>query len=212
VWIDHNTFEDRDTTDDTLPKYFGVEYQIHDGLLDITNAADLVTASWNRFANHDKTMLIGSSDSAIADRGHLRVTLHHNSFENLGQRAPRVRFGQVHVYNNYYKIGNPSDYGYSWGVGIESAIYAQSNYFDADPSIPPRRFISRLNGTAIYAARTLVNGLAPQSLVDVVAAYNAANDPDLSTDVGWVPTLHGDVQAPQMLPSVVPLRAGPITW
>jgi pectate lyase len=100
VWIDHNTFEDRDTADATLPLYFGVLFQVHDGLVDITNASDLVTVSWNRFRNHDKTMLIGSSDTAAADRGKLRVTLHHNSFERIGQRAPRVRFGQVHVYNN----------------------------------------------------------------------------------------------------------------
>ena len=64
VWIDHNTFEDRDTADATQPKYFGVLFQVHDGLLDITNASDLVTVSWNRFRNHDKMMLIGSSDSA----------------------------------------------------------------------------------------------------------------------------------------------------
>jgi len=109
-------------------------------LLDITNASDLVTVSWNRFRNHDKTMLIGSSDSASADRGKLRVTFHHNSFESLGQRAPRVRFGQVHVFNNFYEIENLGHYLYSWGVGIESAI-----------------FIDRFNGTAIHARGTLVN-------------------------------------------------------
>src|SRR5262249_945058 len=54
VWIDHNSFEDRDTADSKQPKYFGRIFQIHDGELDITNAADLVTVSWNRFLNHDK--------------------------------------------------------------------------------------------------------------------------------------------------------------
>jgi len=38
AWIDHNTFKDRDTADSTLPHYFGVLYQVHDGQLDITNA------------------------------------------------------------------------------------------------------------------------------------------------------------------------------
>ena len=33
----------------------------------------------------------------------LRVTLHHNLFESIGQRTPRVRFGKVHVYNNLYR-------------------------------------------------------------------------------------------------------------
>ena len=43
-------------------------------LLDITNQSDLVTVSWCRFQAHDKTMLIGSSDSKTADDGRLRVT------------------------------------------------------------------------------------------------------------------------------------------
>jgi pectate lyase len=59
VWVDHNTFRDRTTADDTLPNVFGVLFQVHDGLLDITNASDLVTVSWNRFENHDKLVLIG---------------------------------------------------------------------------------------------------------------------------------------------------------
>jgi hypothetical protein len=44
---------------------------------------------------------------------------------------PRVRFGKVHVYNNYY-----SDLitgGYCIGVGIESNIRVESNYFNAVP-------------------------------------------------------------------------------
>ena len=35
--------------DSTLPTFFGAKYQIHDGLVDITNASDRVTVSWNRF-------------------------------------------------------------------------------------------------------------------------------------------------------------------
>ena len=33
VWIDHNTFEDRATADETPPLYFGVVLQVHDELL-----------------------------------------------------------------------------------------------------------------------------------------------------------------------------------
>jgi pectate lyase len=106
VWIDHNTFRDKATADKNQPLHFGVLYQIHDGELDITNASDLVTVSWNRFLNHDKTSLIGSSDSAAADRGKLRVTFHHNLYDGVEQRSPRVRFGQIHLYNNYYKFEN----------------------------------------------------------------------------------------------------------
>ena len=216
VWIDHNTFRDRETADDTLPHYFGVLYQVHDGLLDITNASDFVTVSWNRFENHDKVMLIGSSDSASADRGKLNVTLHHNLFEDLGQRVPRVRFGKVHVYNNYYEIDHPESYVYSWGVGIESAIYAQNNFFRVkkNTGITPAQFIARFNGTAIFEEGTLLN--APSNSgrheIDVVAAYNEVNDPDLSENVGWTPTLFvGLMEARDVLPAVQS-GAGPFNW
>jgi pectate lyase len=210
VWIDHNLFEDRDTRDDTQPSRFGVLYQVHDGLLDITNASDLVTVSWNRFREHDKVMLIGSSDSAVADRGKLRVTLHHNLFERVGQRAPRVRFGQVHLYNNYYDIRSAASYQYSWGVGIESAIYAEENFFLANRSQTPDQVLARFNGTAIAASGTLMVGPRVRNPVDVVAAWNAVNDPDLGFDVGWVPTLNYELLPAWTTPLLVPLLAGPI--
>ena len=190
VWIDHSTFEDRDTADATLPHHFGVLYQVHDGLLDITNASDLVTVSWNRFRDHDKMMLIGSSDSAAADRTKLRVTLHHNAFEKIGQRAPRVRFGQVHLYNNYYDLRSTPSYSYSWGVGVESAIYAEENFFLADRTFGPDQIIERFAGTALSASGTLLVGPRVRNPVDVVAAWNALNEPDLGFDAGWTPTLN----------------------
>jgi pectate lyase len=212
VWIDHNTFEDRETADETLPQYFGVLFQVHDGLLDITNASNFVTVSWNRFRNHDKLMLIGSSDGATADRGKLRITLHHNLFDGIGQRAPRVRFGQVHVYNNYYKIERLPTYGYSWGVGVESATYAQNNFFKTDKTVTPDQFISRLNGTAIFEEGTQLNGTPAHDVVDVVAAWNAVNDPDLVETVGWTPTLFLEIEPTKKVPSSVQNDAGPFVW
>jgi pectate lyase len=212
VWIDHNTFEDRTTRDSTQPLAFGVLFQVHDGLLDITNASDLVTVSWNRFRNHDKMMLIGSSDSAAADRGKLNVTLHHNSFDSIGQRAPRVRFGKVHVYNNLYNLRGPGSYQYSLGAGIESQIYAQANFFLTDPSITPDQFISRFNGTALTTIGNLVVGAAVRNPVDLVAAYNQVNDPDLGSDAGWVPTLTFELLPAITTPVLVTLFAGPLDW
>ncbi len=157
-------------------------------------------------------MLIGSSDSATADRGKLRVTLHHNLFEGVGQRTPRVRFGKVHVYNNYYKPKNSDSYQYSWGVGRESAIYAENNFFRTDQSITPDRFISRLNGTAIHISETLVNAASDNKLVDVLAAYNDVNNPDLSGDVGWTPTLFVEIEPSFKVPSAIESRSGPFNW
>jgi pectate lyase len=212
IWIDHNTFEDRDSADSTLPTYFGRLFQVHDGQLDITNAADFLTVSYNRFTNHDKDMLIGSSDSATADRGKLRVTLHHNLFDGVGQRAPRVRFGKVHVYNNYYTPKHDSNYQYSFGVGRESAIFAENNFFRTDDSITPDRFISRLNGTAINISATLVNAASDNHIVDVLAEYNATHNPDLLSDVGWTPTLFIEIEPTFKVPSAVESRAGPLNW
>jgi len=216
VWIDHNTFVDRETADDKLPHYFGVLYQVHDGLLDITNASNYVTVSWNRFENHDKVMLIGSSDNAPADVGKLKVTLHHNLFEDLGQRVARVRYGQVHIYNNYYKIGNAENYVYSWGVGIQSAIYAENNFFRVNPStgITPDEFIERLNGTAIFETGTMLNSPSQsgQHEIDVLAAYNRVNDPDLLDGVGWTPLLFVDLMETQDVMPAVESGAGPFNW
>jgi pectate lyase len=212
VWIDHNTFEDRETADSTLPHHFGVLYQVHDGLLDITNASDLVTVSWNRFRNHDKTMLIGSSDGASADRNKLRVTLHHNEFNGVGQRAPRVRFGQLHVYNNYYDLRDTPSYVYSWGVGIESAIYAEENFFLAERTFTVDQIIERLNGTTLTASGTLVVGPRVRNPVDLIAAWNAVNDPDLGFDAGWIPVLNHQLAPAWTTPLVVPLLAGPLPW
>ena len=212
VWIDHNTFRDKATADDTLPQHFGVLFQVHDGLLDITNASDLVTVSWNRFLNHDKVSLIGSSDSAAADRGKLRVTFHHNLYDGARQRSPRVRFGQVHVYNNYYKAEHLPGYIYTWGVGVESAIYAENNFFKTDNTITPDQLIARFNGTAIFESGTHVNGTPDKNLVDLVAAWNAVNDPDLTPSVGWTPTFFTTIQPTKDVPSAVQNDAGPFIW
>ena len=193
IWVDHNAFTDGDHPDSTQPLYFGRPFQWHDGECDINNGSDLVTVSWNRFTDHDKTMLIGGSDGAGAtDRNHLKVTIHHNCFANAGQRTPRDRFGQLHVYNNYYEVLNaPSSgfipsYQYSWGVGIESAIWAQNNAFRMR-GVTPDQIIRRFVGTKIGVSGTVIN--APDNAVDVLAAYNAVNTPPLLPDPGWTPTL-----------------------
>lgn len=131
IWIDHCRVGDGDRSDSTLPWYSvaGVsgtrEWVTHDGLIDVTNGANYVTISWNKVEDHNKTMLFGSSDSSTGDSGKLKVTVHHNWFTGVTQRLPRVRFGQVHLYNNYYEaIGS-----YAVGVGDNARIYSEANDF-----------------------------------------------------------------------------------
>ncbi len=111
VWIDHNSFSNG-----------------YDGAVDIKRGSDFITVSWNRVYNHDKSMLLGHSDSnASQDTGHLRVTYHHNWFDASTQRHPRVRFGNpVHVYNNYYN----SNSGYGVASTEGAGVLVESNYFE----------------------------------------------------------------------------------
>jgi pectate lyase len=194
VWIDHNRFADVRTRDETQPLYFGHRHQVHDGLLDITHESDFVTVSWNHFASHDKTMLIGNSDSATEDREHLRVTLHHNYFDGTGQRMPRVRFGKVHVYNNVYRADKDTNYRSSWGAGTESQIYAENNFFDMSTSYGPMEVIDGKKGTRITATGNCWRVKESCPPMDFVAAYNAQFDPDLKPDAGWTPTLYGTAE------------------
>lgn len=196
-----------DNLDSTQPTYFDRPYQVHDGLIDITNGSDLVTVSYNRLHDHDKTMLIGSSDSRITDRGKLRVTVHPDKFRNLGQRVPRVRFGQVNVYNNHYvqRADAPVEYVYSWGIGVESHLVAERNAFTLPGSIGPERIIAVYNGTSLTENRNGVNG----EPVDILAADNAAFDPDLTEVPAWTPLQRRTVHRTVAVPRVVSALAGP---
>jgi pectate lyase len=211
VWVDHNTFSDGDNPDSGQPVHFGRPYQVHDGALDITHTSDLVTVSYNRFTRHDKTMLIGSTDNpAGGDPGRLRVTLHHNVFDTVAQRVPRVRFGQVDLYNNLYRVPAPDGYSYSWGVGVQSATYAEANFFALGAAVGPDTAIRDWGGTVITERGTWARtGRGPAKPVSLLAAYNAVNDPDLGADAGWTPALRaGPVLPAWSVPVVVDLLAG----
>jgi pectate lyase len=212
VWVDHDNFSDGNNIDALQPQYFGRPYQSHDGALDITKAADLVTASWNAFFDHDKTMLIGSTNTVGADVGKLRVTLHHNSFANVGQRVPRVRFGQVDVYDNLYRATTEDTYSYSWGVGVYSSVYAENNFVLRSADVPLDDVVYDWRGSApggITEVGSLTQvGTGPAQAVNFVAAYNATHDPDL-TPTDWVPALRAATPDPTAaVPALVSAHAG----
>jgi pectate lyase len=119
VWVDHCDLHDAP-----------------DGNLDIVHGSDFVTASWNRFSyatnstnTQRQSSLIGNSDTnAAEDAGHLRVTLHHNFWQQgiLGS-MPRVRFGEVHVFNNYYASA-PTDAAIT--AAFRAQLLVENNFFD----------------------------------------------------------------------------------
>ncbi|KAJ1555304.1 hypothetical protein HK096_004636, partial [Nowakowskiella sp. JEL0078] len=109
VWIDHISFSNL-ATGTPYPS----EGSYPDGACDVTNGSKGVTVSFCEFNYHNKTMLIGNSDSKSTDVD-MQVTIAYNYFgSHLGQRLPRLRYGSFDVANNYYEskellIGGSSD-------------------------------------------------------------------------------------------------------
>ncbi|RAO56467.1 Pectate lyase [Micromonospora noduli] len=134
IWIDHNTW----TTGS-------------DGGLDIKRGSSYVTVSYNHADGTNKNMLLGHDDgNAAQDTGRLKVSYHHNFFDETRQRNPRVRFGdQVHVYSNYYL--NTGDYGVA--ATENSGVIVEGNYFEnvddpyhlAEADSGPGRLVARNN-------------------------------------------------------------------
>lgn len=114
IWVDHNTFN-----------------YSSDGSVDVKRGSDLVTISHNFFDGTAKTTMIGHGNNDAQDTGRLRVTYHHNLFRNNISRLPRVRYGHVHLYNNYY---NSPD-GSMFRVENGGEIYAEGNYIAAAKTI-----------------------------------------------------------------------------
>lgn len=95
VWIDHNTIFSKNVS---CP---GAGDASFDGAIDNKKGATNITYSYNYIHDHQKVALNGHSDSDTTN-GVMRVTYHHNRFENVKARLPLQRMGKTHSYNNYY--------------------------------------------------------------------------------------------------------------
>ncbi len=196
-----NTFTDGNNPDKRNPAdlIFGQIYQQHDGAVDVTRQSDKVTISYNHFQGHDKLMLIGGSDTATAVNGlgFLSVSVHHNYFEDTIQRMPRVRFGKVHVFNNYYRgsvvAGVASLLLYGLGIGQFAQLYSENNVFEIAGNIKPEQIIAVFNRagdkkTYFYDAGSTLNNqeLNLLELANVLASK--ANRPVIeNTQTVWKP-------------------------
>ncbi|RDX87902.1 putative pectate lyase 4, partial [Mucuna pruriens] len=132
IWIDRCTLRDyddgliditRQSTDITVSRLFILHIR---GTESVGETWSIVMGYLALWQQHDKTMLIGADPSHVGDRC-IRVTIHHCFFDGTRQRQPRVRFGKVHLYNNYTR---------NWGVyavcaSVESQIYSQCNVYEA---------------------------------------------------------------------------------
>ncbi|CAE6528417.1 unnamed protein product [Rhizoctonia solani] len=132
VWIDHNEFYS-DTE-------HGFDY--YDGQVDITLGSDYVTVSWNKFHDHYKSSLIGSSEkNGAQDTGHFKITYHHNSWNNVHTRTPGVfihgpmargihtrSYGQVLVQANVFSNVTEPISTYGFVIPDDSPIDPEGDY------------------------------------------------------------------------------------
>ncbi|XP_072971008.1 probable pectate lyase 5 [Typha angustifolia] len=108
VWVDHCTLS-----------------SCTDGLIDAIHGSTAITISNNYMTHHDKVMLLGHSDTLMADKS-MQVTIAFNHFgEGLVQRMPRCRHGYFHVVNNDYTHWEM----YAIGGSAAPTINSQGNRF-----------------------------------------------------------------------------------
>ena len=155
VWIDHCTLSDSPDLDTADAR--------HDGLIDITHCASYVTVSWCHLTNHTKTCLLGHDDGNSAeDAGKLKTTYHHNWFDNSGQRHPRVRYAECHIYNNYY-VGNGRML-YGVASTCTAQVTVEGNYFKGVPSPTLVGYAESPVGNLVERNNIYVNSGTPQTL------------------------------------------------
>jgi pectate lyase len=111
VWVDHVTLEAS-----------GGESEGYDGLFDMKANTQYVTLSYSILRNSGRGGLVGSSESDLSNGF---VTYHHNLYENIDSRAPLLRGGTGHMFNNHYNRLNSS--GINSRAGAKAKV--ENNYF-----------------------------------------------------------------------------------
>jgi pectate lyase len=93
-----------------------------DGTVDLKGASTYLTISENHFWDSGKSSLCGMKSDCYTD---YYVTYSKNWFDHSDSRHPRIRGGNIHVYNNYYD-GNAK---YGVGVTTGGSAFVENNYF-----------------------------------------------------------------------------------
>jgi pectate lyase len=143
VWVDHCSFSG--WADEAL----SVKFPSATGWTD-------VTISWCRFGYFQgKGILIGH-EPGVPYGERMRVTLHHNWFDRVQQRSPRIRRALVHGFNNYL---------YNWTYhGMATSDYGQlrteNNIFHAgtDKDAVEYQVSGEANGYAWNSGNWKING------------------------------------------------------
>jgi pectate lyase len=156
AWIHHNDFgigQDR-----------GGDKSLGDGSCDIKASSSFITVAYNHFQGTGKSSLVGLNESAD-----FFITFHHNYFEDVGSRGPRVRTGSIHIFNNYYK----NQKTYCIGAAEGSSLYVQNNYFENSK----RPMIIASQGSDLQSGGSTLsgeNGGTIKSVGNYMDAFSAA--------------------------------------
>lgn len=140
IWVDHCEFTD------------GL-----DGNFDITMQSDFVTVSWCTFSytersySHSFTNLVCSAEESPDDEGKLNITFANNVWgAGCSARMPMVRYGTLHIVNNYYNCqGNSSPCIHARN---KSTLLIEGNFFAKGVS----KCFSASNATAYVSRENIV--------------------------------------------------------
>lgn len=160
-----------------------------DEIIGIKNAASYMTFSWNRFddpitGKHGMMVLLGHSDNNPEDIGRLKTTFHHNYFGSR-DRQPRIRYGQVHILNNYYD--NPHGiFNYGAAAQRDSEVVVEGNYYNNIGSRPWRfdinsfqGYVNQRNNVFVNTSIAATRGTIGVEIFEPNDAYEYyVNDPD----------------------------------
>jgi pectate lyase len=135
IWIDHCEFYNDDPAVMT-------DVDRYDGLTDGKNDASDITVSWNYYHDHHKASLMGKGNSDDYDR---HITYSHNYFQNIASRLPLIRFGKVHMLNNYMVTSENGT-----NARINSDVYIEGNHYK-DSKKPVFGKVSE-NGAATFVS------------------------------------------------------------
>ncbi|MBK9576562.1 MAG: hypothetical protein IPO40_05770 [Fibrobacteres bacterium] len=116
IWIDHCEFFNEDPSVMT-------DVDRYDGLVDGKNNSSNITISWCYFHDHHKASLFGKGNTDDFDR---KITYSHNYFKNILSRLPLIRFGKVHMLNNYMITSENGT-----NTRINSDVYIEGNHYEA---------------------------------------------------------------------------------
>jgi pectate lyase len=141
--------------------------------------------------------LVGHSDSnASEDTDRLKVTFHHDWWaQGVIERMPRVRFGQVHVFNSYYSASG-NDYGV--GAALQSQLRVENNVFD-DVTHPH----------IFYDGETTAQMVATGNLYTGASADSPSEGQQSGQGASFTPPYDYTLDAASAVEAVVKANAGP---